>query len=294
MAFANTNRRTFRGRGGARDGNIPHELSRGNRTARQEERRISNALASNRRRDRERHASRSSDNVATTSISNVGDADLSILHSKERHDGNYVQQGHDAEAASDNVSGDNISDELQKEISHLARRVRNVQESIQLSQAIVNPSTWEQNCLNAVGNCVGEWRAIISFYYYNDKNAEANAITAELFDTGRETSLSVFSLVQMALQSGPLVGSSPGYFKRCGGEVARIALNFLTSEVFTGDLTTALFFTEKQVAAIQKWTKNAEKAAESNKPPSKSMAKLQRGSGKSRAKKEKAENKRSR
>jgi hypothetical protein len=90
------------------------------------------------------------------------------------------------------------------------------------------------------------------------------------------------------------VGSSPGYFKRCGGEVARIALNFLTSEVFKGDLTTTLFFTEKQVVAIQKWTKNAEKAAESNKPPSKSMAKLQRGTGKSRAKKEKAANKRSR
>jgi hypothetical protein len=38
----------------------------------------------------------------------------------------------------------------------------------------------------------------------------------------------------MAMQSGPLVGSNPGYFKRCGSEVASIALGFLNEIV---DLT---------------------------------------------------------
>lgn len=35
----------------------------------------------------------------------------------------------------------------------------------------------------------------------------------------------------MAMQSGPLVGSNPGYFKRCGSEVAIIALTFLNEIV---------------------------------------------------------------
>ncbi|KAL7448128.1 hypothetical protein ACHAWC_000375 [Mediolabrus comicus] len=35
----------------------------------------------------------------------------------------------------------------------------------------------------------------------------------------------------MSMQSGPLVGSNPGYFKRCGAEVASIALDFLNEVV---------------------------------------------------------------
>ena len=33
------------------------------------------------------------------------------------------------------------------------------------------------------------------------------------------------------MQTGPLVGSNPGYFKRCGGDVASIALEFLTDVI---------------------------------------------------------------
>ena len=46
-----------------------------------------------------------------------------------------------------------------------------------------------------------------------------------------ETSTKVFILLQMSMQSGPLVGSNPGYFKRCGSEVASIALDFLNDVV---------------------------------------------------------------
>ena len=45
----------------------------------------------------------------------------------------------------------------------------------------------------------------------------------------KEVSVEIYSLVQMAMQTGPLVGSSPGYFKRSGAEVAKTALNFLSS-----------------------------------------------------------------
>lgn len=280
MAFANTSRRTFRGRNGPTDGNIPHALSRRSRTARQEAREQSNTLALNRRRAREQQQANgsSTSNGATTSDAS------------------------DAEApADDGVDANSVSDELRKETSHLKRRVRNVRESIQLSQAIVNPTTWERNCLNAVSNCVDEWKSNLSVHFhYNQSNAENEeisdtiVISTEILDIVREASLSVFGLVQMALQSGPLTGPNPGYFKRCGGEVARRALKFLKSDAFAGDLAQTLLFTEKQIAAIQKWTKNAEKAVEGNKPPSISAAKLQQGKGKSRAKKEKAANKRPR
>ena len=266
MAFANTKRRTFRGRGGARDGSLPHSLSRKNRVARREARQISNALANNRRRDREQQRSRNA-----------------VQHDDTHHSeplSDNIQNGNDAEVPAGSVScGDDMStEELKEEILHLKRRIRNMQESIQLSNAIVNPATWEQNCLNAVHSCVVEWHMIVSFHYCNT-DGDAKAISAELLETGHDTCLSVFVLIQMALQSGPLVGSNPGYFKRCGGEVARIALKFLTSEVFTGDLATKLLFTDKQIAVIQKWTKNAEKAAKSNKPPSRSMTKFQKKEG---------------
>mmetsp|Transcript_83268 Transcript_83268/g.124894 ORF Transcript_83268/g.124894 Transcript_83268/m.124894 type:complete len:88 (+) Transcript_83268:1-264(+) len=79
-------------------------------------------------------------------------------------------------------------------------------------------------------------------------------------------------LLQLSLQSGPLAGSKPGYFKRCGGEVARVVLVFLGTVIeFIDDLR----FSEKQVAALDTWKLNAQKAAENDKPPSKSALKKQ-------------------
>ena len=130
--------------------------------------------------------------------------------------------------------------------------------------------------------------------YFRDGDEQLNE---ETMLVGKETSLAVFCLLQLTMQSGPLTGSNPGYFKRCGGDVARAALKFLESDVLTnGDLSSTLLFSDKQVDVIGKWRKNAAKAAENNKPPSKSMLKLQQGKGKAKAKKEKkaANTKRSR
>ena len=57
----------------------------------------------------------------------------------------------------------------------------------------------------------------------------SNGDEAFLDDLVKEIAIEVYGLIQMAMQTGPLVGSSPGYFKRCGAEVAEIALKFILS-----------------------------------------------------------------
>ena len=59
----------------------------------------------------------------------------------------------------------------------------------------------------------------------NDNNSTRQTELQQLL---HETSTKVFILIQMAMLTGPLVGSNPGYFKRCGGDVASVALEFLT------------------------------------------------------------------
>ena len=46
-------------------------------------------------------------------------------------------------------------------------------------------------------------------------------------ETLRETGLAVFTILQLSVQCGPLQGGSPGYFKRCGGDVAQLVLEYL-------------------------------------------------------------------
>ena len=270
----NTNRRTFRGQSRRTDGNIPHSLSRRNRAARSEALQRSNALAADRQTPRETD--------------------------DDEDDSSRVEEVVPNEIESPSVSnsvdeGGGLSDEFRDEIKHIKRRLRNVHESIQTSKSIVNPTTWEQNCLNAVGNCINEWKSIVA-RYFRESDEELDDQSEQSL-VARETSLAVFGLLQLAMQSGPLTGSNSGYFKRCGGEVARVASKLLESDVLAnGDLSETLLFTEKQLEAVAKWRRNAAKAVENNKPPSKSMLKLQQGKGKATAKKEKkaANTKRSR
>jgi hypothetical protein len=115
-----------------------------------------------------------------------------------------------------------------KEIKHLQKRVLNVQTSLQLSKGLPNPQIWYNNCLLPVKNAVKEWRSICKFHLSEtDTSSECTAHQ----DIINEASVQVYNLLQMAMQSGPLTGSNPGYFKRCGGEVASIALRFLNEIV---------------------------------------------------------------
>ena len=111
----------------------------------------------------------------------------------------------------------------------------------------------------------------------------------------------------MAMQTGPLKGSSPGYFKRCGVNVAKMARIFLAKCVrpyrtkdenianptrtctdkgidhriealddsgCAESVLSELRFTMKQKDSLGKWMKNADKAIAANKSPSKSALKL--------------------
>eukprot|EP00979_Chaetoceros_neogracilis_P014721 scaffold4843_cov266-Chaetoceros_neogracile.AAC.3 len=53
---------------------------------------------------------------------------------------------------------------LIQEIKQVRRKIRTLQESIQLSINISQPSVWRDNCLNATVNIVNQWRSIVLFY----------------------------------------------------------------------------------------------------------------------------------
>ncbi len=110
----------------------------------------------------------------------------------------------------------------------------------------------------------------------------------------KTTSLQIYGLIQMAMQTGPLKGSNAGYFKRCGKDVAIMARVFLTKCVnssndiqpdelksledggSTESVLKDLYFTPKQIDSIKKWMKNTDAAIAADKPPSKSALKLQK------------------
>ena len=191
--------------------------------------------------------------------------------------------------------------------------------------------------MNAIQNCIVEWRSIVS--HHNDlnqikqqenearllnisgqedeeqqhrnkvalKRANSCGVDSNLLavEWSKTTSVQLFQLVQMAMQVGPLSGSKPGYFKRCGADVAELAYEFLitlmngsyskntidtnkeamsasrqskTSDwsISPTQIKDELRLTEKQIQVIQKWIMNAEKAAMGKNSPSKSVRKKQK------------------
>lgn len=70
--------------------------------------------------------------------------------------------------------------------------------------------------------------------------------------------LAIFEMLQQCLQSGPLRGGKPGYFKRCGPVVASVAAGFIAG---LPDPATGLMLSERQRVALARWSKDAEKAA---------------------------------
>ena len=121
-------------------------------------------------------------------------------------------------------------DPLLLELRHLQRRIGNIESTLQTSQGLANPATWRTNCLAPASNAVGEWRAILSHHLpggSDDGPPGAAPAPREGGGVVHDTAARVFGLVQAALQSGPLGGSNPGYFKRCGADVAGTACEFL-------------------------------------------------------------------
>jgi hypothetical protein len=61
----------------------------------------------------------------------------------------------------------------------------------------------------------------------NNNNNVKETSSGDTMEIIYSTTQEVFGLLQTSIQVGPLSGSNPGYFKRCGGEVATMASTFL-------------------------------------------------------------------
>ena len=164
---------------------------------------------------------------------------------------------------------------FQREVAHLNQRIRNNQSAIQTATTLANLSTYEINVLKAVQNSCMEWDAIVRHYAALTQNDPKHPLC-------KPTALAVFELAQKALQCGPLAGSKPGYFARCGRDVAQVVLDFLQAIPLE-----TMLWTEKQQKAMETWKKNATKAIEKEKGPSKSVqTKMTKAANKSQAKKQ--------
>lgn len=270
----NQQRRMFRGRAGPTDSQLPKQNARRRRAPKKsgDEVRVSKydtpyvppapaAAAAVVEEEVSQHDSDSEEHLGGF----VGEAGLVISAAADDADESTRATQQDPSSPNTNPS--------KKEIRHLLRRIRNVRESMQLSTVgLADPSIYETNVLHAVTNCIVEWRAILRFY------------PADEVDDPVTVGLQVFETIQQALQCGPLAGGKPGYFKRCGANVASVVVNFLRENVADKEDARALYLSEKQADAVEKWKVNATKAIANDKPPSKSALKKQEKSNKSKKK----------
>jgi hypothetical protein len=169
---------------------------------------------------------------------------------------------------------------------------------------------YSANVLNAILNAVVEWHAIYTRYYYAHPDDDddsyyagsaapsSSAVLSLLSDAPphvsrprsgqqqqvvvviREMGDLVFAMIQQGLQCGPLVGAKPGYFKRCGSEIAGLVHAFLVRVVEYLPLSSSsdddggcAFWSERQQSALASWMANAEKATAAHQEPSRSVQK---------------------
>jgi len=255
-SFPVMSRRTFRGRAGPTDG------------------RLNKHQARKRKQPKLKTAEKDTEHGEVDKITSpneveavlIIDAENSLIQKSNEYPENGTEPFHEAEKEA-RCQFPTEASPADKEIKHLLLRIKNLSESISLSSAAIsNPETWRNNVLNAVRNCIIEWRAILDHYELNEIQI-------------KDPSLATFLLIQQTMQCGPLTGSNPGYFKRCGSSVAKQALVFLNETVPTV-AGANLYFTEKQSVTIEKWKTAAARAAEKDKLPSKSQFKKQTGKSK--------------
>ena len=144
-----------------------------------------------------------------------------------------------------------------KEIQMIQNKIKNIQKSIQhSSSSLCDINNYQMNCLNAISKTIHTWKSLLC-YYDKDITLECNNGSNNVI---KETSLLLFQLIQLSLQCGPLVGSKPGYFKRCGSEVANKVVVYLNDF----EPLEEFHFTEKQINVVRKWLVDAKKVAELN------------------------------
>jgi hypothetical protein len=256
----NTSRRIFRGRAGPTDRQLPKYNARRAKPQRQTEASKTTSKYGN---------SKLPENVNQQVDEEIEPLEIIRpieIRNAELNESQRESTGNTGENDAPVDSTANISPCV-KELRHLQKRVKNVIESMQLSDSITSPKTYQDNVLNAAANCVNEWRQINNRYSRDED---------ELPEEKKKQAVSeVFQLIQLSLQCGPLAGSKPGYFKRCGSQVAKVVLDYITTFAPNVDISQALGFTERQAEALETWRVNAQKAVENDKPPSKSQLKKQ-------------------
>mmetsp|Transcript_16404 Transcript_16404/g.33694 ORF Transcript_16404/g.33694 Transcript_16404/m.33694 type:complete len:485 (-) Transcript_16404:96-1550(-) len=254
-------RRIFRGRGGPTDGNIPRPKTPRIRVKYQHQPED---------RGRDNHDDDVADCVHDSSSLDVSVDQPPLSLNQQQSNGDNIRS---SPLPPPNLSP--ADEQFLKEIRHLQTRIQNVTLAIQTSRGIANPKIWQENVLIPVKNVLKEWRAILSFHCEercdsnnDDNNDDIDVSPHDDVESGRdringsdfeiveattptpdtvpilplnkhqqvsETYPRVFCLLQMSIQTGPLVGSNPGYFKRCGGDVATMAFEFLTEVVNMAD-----------------------------------------------------------
>jgi hypothetical protein len=243
----------------------------------------------------------------------VLNTDQRIVTCQEGEDICLDNMSHETQSSKDHSNSQ--QEAFSKEIRQVQQKIRNLKESIQLSTNIAQPLVWQANGLNAALNIVNQWKTIVVFYSSKNQVDERIVIHEDSLDRSKETSLQVYGIIQMVMQTGPLKSCHPGYFKRCGGQVAKMAKEFLvkciqgtssdgegetmesvdnsntcsnnihvlipeTNKTVVGQdscyvVADELRFTSQQKSTLLKWIKDADKAIAANKPPSKSAIKLQ-------------------
>jgi hypothetical protein len=269
----NQQRRMFRGRGGPSDSQLPKHNARQRKGSTQDSDKVRvNKYAAD---DERKRVEQQADAILRAAVvPDDGENDADDLESTTSSERDLADKATREKAPSTD------SFPSKKEMEHLRYRIRNVRESMQLSPTgLGNHSTYENNVLHAVSNCIVEWRAILRFYPEDE------------IETPRTVGVQVFEMIQQSLQSGPMAGGKPGYFKRCGADLAKVVLTFLQTNVANKDDALALYMTEKQADAIEKWKVSATKAIENDKPPSKSVVKKQEEANKLTMKKQEKTNK---
>ena len=122
-----------------------------------------------------------------------------ILKDEEGENSDGVDQGSSSE---DRVNSSPRLPQL-VEIKHLKRRIRNVQESIQLSRDAIasDLKKYQDNVLNATQGCVNEWRAIARFYKITTEEEDDTEGISPALRT--EVGLIVYGLMQSSAERMP-------------------------------------------------------------------------------------------
>ena len=132
---------------------------------------------------------------------------------------------------------------LQKEVQHLTRRIQQLRQNWSRSKTgLIIVTTYQTNVIQASLNIImKEWKSILQKYYRSCTNVKdefhhlpppspsptTTTTVPEIESLFRSTSHEIFVLIQHSVQCGPLSGSRPGYFKRCGSHVAEMVYQYL-------------------------------------------------------------------